>query len=150
MVVGARSAVFAPVGNLRLIVVDEEHEPAYKQDETPRYHGRDVAVMRAKIAGIPDGTYEGTAIVDSDGTCDAYFVHPATGTAPGVLFWPDIFGLRPAFKEMGKRLAEAGYSVLVVNPFYRKKKAPTAPEKANFSDPATREMLFGQTQYQRH
>ncbi|MEI6465750.1 MAG: primosomal protein N', partial [Verrucomicrobiota bacterium] len=51
VVVGARSAVFAPVQNLRLVVVDEEHEPAYKQDETPRYHGRDVAVMRAKIAG---------------------------------------------------------------------------------------------------
>lgn len=51
VVVGARSAGFAPVQNLRLIVVDEEHEPAYKQDETPRYHGRDVAVMRAKLAG---------------------------------------------------------------------------------------------------
>ncbi len=51
VVVGARSAVFAPVKNLRLVVVDEEHEPAYKQDETPRYHGRDVAVMRAKLTG---------------------------------------------------------------------------------------------------
>lgn len=51
VVVGARSAIFAPVQNLRLIVVDEEHEPAYKQDETPRYHGRDVAVMRAKLSG---------------------------------------------------------------------------------------------------
>jgi primosomal protein N' (replication factor Y) len=50
VVVGARSAVFAPVRNLRLIVVDEEHEPAYKQDESPRYHGRDVAVYRAKLA----------------------------------------------------------------------------------------------------
>lgn len=49
VVVGARSAIFAPVRNLRLILVDEEHEPAYKQDETPRYHGRDVAVMRAKL-----------------------------------------------------------------------------------------------------
>jgi primosomal protein N' (replication factor Y) len=51
VVVGARSAIFAPVQNLKLVVVDEEHEPAYKQDETPRYHGRDVAVMRAKFAG---------------------------------------------------------------------------------------------------
>lgn len=51
VVVGARSAVFAPVRNLRLVIADEEHEPAYKQDETPRYHGRDVAVMRAKLAG---------------------------------------------------------------------------------------------------
>jgi primosomal protein N' (replication factor Y) len=51
VVVGARSAIFAPVQNLRLVVVDEEHEPAYKQDETPRYHGRDVAVMRAKLSG---------------------------------------------------------------------------------------------------
>ncbi len=51
VVVGARSAIFAPVQDLRLVVVDEEHEPAYKQDETPRYHGRDVAVMRAKLAG---------------------------------------------------------------------------------------------------
>src|ERR1043165_1800774 len=50
VVVGARSAVFAPVRDLRLIVVDEEHEPAYKQDETPRYHGRDVAVSRAQLA----------------------------------------------------------------------------------------------------
>src|SRR5512147_394627 len=61
-----------------------------------------------------------------DGTADCYFVHPASGTAPGVLVWPDIFGLRPAFRQMGKRLAESGYSVLVVNPFYRTKKAPTA------------------------
>jgi carboxymethylenebutenolidase len=61
-----------------------------------------------------------------DGTADCYFVHPASGTAAAVLMWPDIFGLRPAFRQMGKRLAESGYSVLVVNPFYRAKKAPTA------------------------
>jgi carboxymethylenebutenolidase len=77
-----------------------------------------------------------------DGTADAYFVHPAKGAHPGVLIWPDIFGLRPAFRQMGKRLAESGYSVLVVNPFYRKQKAPTAPERANFDDPATRTALM--------
>ena len=65
-----------------------------------------------------------------DGNADCYFVHPATGAAPGVLVWPDIFGLRPAFRTMGKRLAESGYSVLVVNPFYRVKKAPTAENGA--------------------
>jgi carboxymethylenebutenolidase len=71
-------------------------------------------------------TESDVTIMTPDGTTDAYFVHPATGTAPGVLVWPDIFGLRPAFRQMGKRLAESGYSVLVVNPFYRTKKAPTA------------------------
>jgi carboxymethylenebutenolidase len=53
-------------------------------------------------------------------------VHPATARRPACSIWPDIFGLRPAFRQMGKRLAESGYSVLVVNPFYRVKKAPTA------------------------
>ena len=77
-----------------------------------------------------------------DGTADAYFVHPAAGHHPGVLVWPDIFGLRPAFRQMGKRLAESGYSVLVVNPFYRTKKAPTAPEHPDFDDPPTRQMLM--------
>jgi carboxymethylenebutenolidase len=78
-----------------------------------------------------------------DGTADAYFVHPVTGTAPAVLVWPDIFGLRPAFRQMGRRLAESGYSVLVVNPFYRAKRAPTAPEHPDFNDPATGSMLMG-------
>src|SRR6186713_1491190 len=59
-----------------------------------------------------------------DGTADGYFVHPATGTGAAVLVWPDILGLRPAFRTMGKRLAAEGYSVLVVNPFYRSSKAP--------------------------
>src|SRR6516165_3985034 len=62
-----------------------------------------------------------------DGTADCYFVHPAKGSHPAVLVWPDIFGLRPAFREIGKRLAQSGYAVLVVNPFYRTKRAPTAP-----------------------
>jgi carboxymethylenebutenolidase len=78
-----------------------------------------------------------------DGTCDAYFVHPAKGASPAVLVWPDIFGLRPAFRQMGKRLAESGYAVLVVNPFYRVKHAPTAPEHPDFNDPETRKTLMG-------
>jgi len=81
-------------------------------------------------------------ITTADGTCDAYFVHPSAGKHPGVLIWPDIFGLRPAFRQMGKRLAGSGYSVLVINPFYRTKRAPTAPEHADFNDPATRMTLM--------
>lgn len=76
------------------------------------------------------------------GTADAFFVHPAKGNHPGVLIWPDIFGLRPAFTEMATRLAESGYAVLVVNPFYRTKRAPTAPDHADMNDPATRDALM--------
>jgi carboxymethylenebutenolidase len=64
------------------------------------------------------------AVKTPDGTCDAAFIHPTTGAHPGVLIWADAFGLRPALREMGKRLAAEGYSVLVPNPFYRVAKAP--------------------------
>jgi carboxymethylenebutenolidase len=76
-----------------------------------------------------------------DGTADAYFVHPSQDSHPGVLMWPDGFGLRPAFKQMAKRLAGSGYAVLVVNPFYRTKRAPTAAENPDLDDPATRTAL---------
>jgi carboxymethylenebutenolidase len=59
-----------------------------------------------------------------DGTCDAAFIRPRTGSHAGVLLWPDAFGLRPSMREMAKRLAGEGYSVLVPNPFYRVSKAP--------------------------
>src|SRR5215813_1147839 len=83
-----------------------------------------VAMMLPKVANAAAVTDGEVTVKTPDGTADCYFVHPATGTAPGVLVWPDIFGLRPAFRQMGKRLAESGYSVLVVNPFYRTKKSP--------------------------
>jgi len=93
-------------------------------------------------AAAADVTETEVQIKTPDGTCDAYFVHPATGAHPGVLIWPDIFGLRPAFRQMGKRLAESGYAALVVNPFYRVKPAPTAPEHPDFNDAATRTALM--------
>jgi len=58
------------------------------------------------------------------GTCDAAFIHPKSGSHPGVLIWPDAFGLRPSMRDIAKRIAAEGYSVLVPNPFYRKGKAP--------------------------
>jgi len=59
-----------------------------------------------------------------DGTCDAAFIHPASGAHPAVIIWPDAFGLRPSMRDMAKRLAAAGYSVLVPNPFYRLARSP--------------------------
>lgn len=107
--------------------------------------GGGVAAVLPKLAAA-DGKTKGAdvEIKTADGIADAYFVHPASGKHPGVLIWPDIFGLRPAFKEMATRLAESGYAVLVINPFYRLQKAPTAPEHADFNDPATRQTLMGQ------
>ena len=105
--------------------------------------GAGIAFALPRVANALDTTESDVDIKTPDGTADAYFVHPASGRHPAVLIWPDIFGLRPAFRQMGKRLAESGYSVLVVNPFYRTKRAPTAPEKANFDDPETRKLLMG-------
>ena len=72
-------------------------------------------------------------ITTTDGTADAYFVHPASGKAPGVIMWPDIFGLRPAFREMADRLAGQGYAVLVPNPFYREVKGTVVGEDEDLS-----------------
>jgi carboxymethylenebutenolidase len=99
--------------------------------------------MMPKLAGAAETAGADIEIKTSDGSCDAYFVHPAKGKHPGVLIWPDIYGLRPAMKQMATRLAESGYSVLVVNPFYRIQKAPTSPENADFNDPETRKLLSG-------
>ena len=92
--------------------------------------GAGVAMMLPRVANAVTVTEADVNVTTPDGTADCYFVHPASGTGAAVLFWPDIFGLRPAMRQMGKRLAESGYSVLVVNPFYRAQKAPTAPKGA--------------------
>ena len=82
-------------------------------------------------------------IKTADGSCDAAFFHPATGSYPAVIVWPDAFGLRPSMRDIGRRLAAAGYSVLVPNPFYRVAKAPVFESAANFNfgDPAQRSKL---------
>ena len=79
------------------------------------------------------------AVKTPDGTCDAAFIHPASGAYPGVIIWPDALGLRPALRDMAKRLAAEGYSVLVPNPFYRVSKAPQFTTAANldFNNPDT-------------
>lgn len=84
-----------------------------------------------KVAGAAEISGRDVTIPTPDGQCDAYFVTPESGKHPAVLIWPDIFGLRPAFRQMADRLAQSGYSVLVVNQFYRSQPAPTAPEGAS-------------------
>jgi carboxymethylenebutenolidase len=104
--------------------------------------GAGLAMALPRLADAAETKGVDVEIKTPDGTCDAYFVSPVKGRHPAVLTWPDIFGLRPASKEMAMRLAGSGYSVLVINPFYRTQKAPTAPEHPDFNDPATRQALM--------
>jgi carboxymethylenebutenolidase len=104
--------------------------------------GAGMMMLLPSVANALDVTESDVEISTPDGVADAYFVHPASGTHAAVLVWPDILGLRPAFRQMGKRLAESGYAVLVVNPYYRSQKAPVVPEGASFADEATRNIVF--------
>ncbi len=94
------------------------------------------------MAGKPVKGRDVTIKTD-DGTCDAYFVAPAEGKHPAVLVWPDIRGLRPAFRQMADRLAAEGYAVLTVNPFYRWQKSPVVDAANDWSNEAVRQKLFG-------
>ena len=104
--------------------------------------GIGMAMLLPRSADALDVSEAEVNIKTPDGTADCYFVHPSAGAHAGVVVWPDILGLRPAFRQMGKRLAEAGYSVLVVNPFYRGKKAPVVPEGASFANEAVRNSVM--------
>jgi len=101
-----------------------------------------VGMMLPKVANAQDVTETDVEVTTPDGVADCYFVHPSSGQHPGVLVWPDILGLRPAFRAMGKRLAESGYSVLVVNPFYRDARSPVVEEGATFGQPEVREHVL--------
>src|SRR4030095_10585865 len=92
--------------------------------------GAGITMMLPRVVNAVAVTESDVTVTTADGTADCYFVHPASGAAAAVLVCLACFGLRPALRQMGKRLAESGYSVLVVNPFYRAKKAPTAPNGA--------------------
>ncbi len=104
--------------------------------------GAGLAVSLPKVANAQAVTESDVEVQTPDGTADCYFVHPSSGSHAAVLVWPDILGLRPAFRQMGRRLAESGYSVLVVNPFYRRARAPVVPEGASFQDEAVRNTVF--------
>ena len=104
--------------------------------------GAGLAMLLPRAAAALEVSAMNVEVPTPDGTADCHFVHPASGAHPGVLIWPDALGLRPAFEQMGQRLAESGYSVLVVNPYYRSERAPVVGEGASFRDEATRKKIF--------
>ena len=127
------------------------HEPDVTHPEAGQLHRRDfvalsvatgVAATALPAAAVPAGppvVEKNVTIATADGICDAAYFHPATGRHPAVLLWTDAFGLRPAMRDMGRRLAASGYAVLVPNPFYRLGKGPFYETAANvdFKDKAT-------------
>jgi len=139
---------------------DEKNGFEEQRESTSGLSRRDFVALSLTAAGVVATAGVGSAaplpvvetnveIKTPDGVCDAGFIHPNAGSHPGVLIWPDAFGLRPAVREMGKRLAAEGYSVLVPNPFYRSGKAPSLGlDTASFSfqntdDMATLRKLMG-------
>ena len=101
--------------------------------------GAGLAALLPRAANAQAVTEAEIDVTTPDGVADSYFVHPASGAHPGVLIWPDAFGLRPAKRQMARRLAESGYSVLVVNQYYRTQRAPIV-ESRDFA--AVRETLM--------
>jgi len=123
-------------------------------DQDQRHSSTDISrrdfVTLSVAASVAVATGTGTAdaavavtetdvtIKTPDGMCDSAFIHPTTGAHPAVVIWPDAFGLRPVLRDIGKRIAAEGYSVLVPNPFYGVAKAPVFedPSKFNFANQA--------------
>lgn len=101
-----------------------------------------VAMMLPPVAGAVDVVESDVMVPTPDGEADCYWVHPASGAHAAVIVWPDIVSIRPAFRAMGKRLAESGYSVLVVNPYYRTARGQIVPDGQTFRDPGVRELLM--------
>lgn len=125
----------------------EEDEFLSRSGMTRRQFGKlsaaaGMAMMLPAVANAQDVTETDVEVATPDGVADCYFVHPSTGQHPAVIVWPDILGLRPAFRVMGKRLAQSGYSVLVVNPFYRDARSPVVGEGASFGQPETRNLVL--------
>jgi carboxymethylenebutenolidase len=128
---------------------DEFIHPGLVTDS--RLSRRSFGVMAAARAGttgtaLAQSTVTSTDVTvkTADGDCDAVLIHPkGDGKWPAVLIWPDIMGLRPAFRDMGERLAAQGYTVLVVNPFYRSAKAPVIGDNFDFGNPEQRAKLTG-------
>jgi carboxymethylenebutenolidase len=132
---------------------DDKDNREKNEESLPEMSRRDfvtISLAAGLFAATGSASAAGLSVVETnvevktpDGTSDAVFIHPTSGSYPGVLFWPDGFGLRPSMREMAKRLAAEGYSVLVPNPFYRVAKAPVFENASSFdfSKPEVRAKL---------
>ena len=100
-----------------------------------------IAALLPAVANAREVRGADVRVPTPDGEADCYLVHPVEGRTAGVIMWPDIKGIRPAFRSMGDRLAQSGYSVLVVNPYYRTQHGAVISEGESFGDPAVRERL---------
>jgi len=129
-------------------MADEKHDQDGTSEAAGELSRRDFVAMSvaaglAVAAGASPSAADNVVETDvqvktPDGMCDAAFIHPASGAHPAVIVWPDAFGLRPSMRDIGKRIAAEGYSVLVPNPFYRVAKAPVFqdPQSFDFQNPA--------------
>lgn len=104
--------------------------------------GAALSMMLPSVANAMDIVDEDVVVETPDGLADCYFIRPAEGSHAGVIIWPDIKGIRPSFRMMGRRLAESGYSTLVVNPYYRTAKGEVIEDGESFGDPVVREKLM--------
>ena len=128
---------------------DEFIHPGLVSDS--RLSRRTFGLMTAAVAGSAGSAMAQGNVMEMDvtvktpdGNCDAALFHPnGKGKWPAVLIWPDIMGLRPAFRDIGRRLAAQGYVVLVPNPFYRSAHAPVVGDNFDFSVPEQRAKVMG-------
>jgi len=120
----------------------EEHPDMSRRDFTKLATGASMAMMLPAVANAQSISERDVEIRTPDGVADCHFAYPSNGSHAAVLVWPDILALRPAFREMGRRLAREGYAVLTVNPFYRDARSPVVPLGASFGQPEIRELVL--------
>jgi carboxymethylenebutenolidase len=126
-------------------------EDIHQGNAPAKVNRRTFAALTAAAVGLASRAYAQVTVTEknveiktADGVSDSALFYPSgRGAWPAVLIWPDIGGLRPVFREMGKRLASQGYVVLVANPFYRSVKGTELPNSFDFSNPETRTKLMG-------
>lgn len=113
-----------------------------RREFTKSSAGVALAVMLPPVANAMEVSEHEVLVDTPDGKADCYFVHPVNGKHAAVIIWPDIVGIRNSFRMMGRRLAESGYSVLVVNPYYRTVQGAPVPEGSRFGDDGVRDRLM--------